>query len=398
MTPVNVRNLPTQKQALNILSLLCVRGAGVEDHSPGNIDNLTRALEPWIYRVPTPRGKFKSRIRGELIDFPNLDAAMRYQKAYEIYLAKMEKLHRERPTNAQIEELVALGQFLQAAEKERGPILADRAYASVTNDNQAVGVGFNYKATAVKAIKHLMLHYGVRREQISVIWGGDDALEAKNRLNPMQIFEALQANMTGKEVSRKVMRIVERQLAESSEDRAEAELLKGYEFKFGSQTQQARQEEIARFQTGKSLYCFFSRAAGGVGLSLHHADKDNRGRPVTLRQRRGYMCPCWSAQDIVQLLGRLHRTIFSLSDTTQDILWFRGTMEEHVMKRVSVKLKALSRIVKQREDWHDAILEASKTETQRTWDAELREAGGDSEVDGSDMVASDDEEGEEEES
>ena len=52
--------------------------------------------------------------------------------------------------------------------------------------------------------------------------------------------------------------------------------------------------------------------------------------------------------------------MFSLSDTYQDVCWFRYTKEEDVMEIVQTKLHCLSKAIKQRESWHDVLRKPKK--------------------------------------
>lgn len=114
----------------------------------------------------------------------------------------------------------------------------------------------------------------------------------------------------------------------------------------GGQSQKERQENINRFQSGEAIYCLFTLKSGGVGLSLHHYVKNaENGKP-----RYVILPPTWSAIELVQALGRAHR-INSISTTHQDIVWFRGTIEEEVAAKVSRKLSCLSELVSKKETW-----------------------------------------------
>jgi len=106
-------------------------------------------------------------------------------------------------------------------------------------------------------------------------------------------------------------------------------------------------------------------------LSLHHTDKNRKGQPVSLRPRRVFLTPTYSAQDFVQGLGRGHRSVFSLSDTEQTIMFYAKTIEEQVMARVSLKLKCLTKVVQAKESWADAVWESART-SKEEMDEKLR--------------------------
>lgn len=111
------------------------------------------------------------------------------------------------------------------------------------------------------------------------------------------------------------------------------------------------QKDIDLFQFGKTDFCLLTLKSGGAGLSLHHEH-------AVARPRYGIIPPTWSAIELVQLLGRAHR-INSLSTTYQDVVWFRGTIEEEVAAKVQMKMKSLKEIVSRRETWVDLFAQLS---------------------------------------
>jgi hypothetical protein len=117
------------------------------------------------------------------------------------------------------------------------------------------------------------------------------------------------------------------------------------------------------------MFCIYSFKSGGVGLSLHHTDeftsiKVRRQKngyaniedipKIQVRPREVFVSPTWSAIELVQAVGRAPR-LTSLSNTTQTLLFYRGTVEEEQAFVVSHKLRCLSKVVRQRENWQDLI-------------------------------------------
>jgi len=111
----------------------------------------------------------------------------------------------------------------------------------------------------------------------------------------------------------------------------------------GGQSPAKREAERARFQEGKSDVLLFTMRSGGVGISLHHDRKEARPRHIIIP-------PTWSAIDLVQALGRGHR-ITSISDTTQEVVWYKDTIEEQVCARVEAKLDCINASVGRKENW-----------------------------------------------
>ncbi len=125
----------------------------------------------------------------------------------------------------------------------------------------------------------------------------------------------------------------------------------------GGQSAEKRQSNVDRFQEGKADCACVALRAGGVALSLHH-DRD------TSRPRVVLVPPTWSAIEMVQFLGRAVR-IDSLTDTTQYICWFAGTIEEHVSSKVATKMSAIKGYVGKKETWskaYESSNEADETE------------------------------------
>jgi hypothetical protein len=117
------------------------------------------------------------------------------------------------------------------------------------------------------------------------------------------------------------------------------------------------------------LYCIYTYKSGGVGLSLHHSDEQTRIKvrrqkngyavvedipKVPTRPRKATVGPTWSAIELVQGCGRVPR-LTSLSDSEQNFLFYRGTVEEEQAFVVTHKLRCLSKVVRQHESWQDLI-------------------------------------------
>ena len=111
----------------------------------------------------------------------------------------------------------------------------------------------------------------------------------------------------------------------------------------GNQSAEARQRDVDAFQRGEKDYMLLTIQAGGVGISLHHEYESARPRHIILP-------PTWSAIDLIQCVGRSHR-LTSMSNTLQEILWYRGTIEEQVAATVENKVSCINRAVAAKEQW-----------------------------------------------
>ncbi len=101
----------------------------------------------------------------------------------------------------------------------------------------------------------------------------------------------------------------------------------------GQQSSMERQAEIDRFQSDSTRVIVANIMAGGVGVSLHDLHGD--------QPRVALICPTYSAKDLKQALGRVHRAN-GKSKSLQRIIYAAGTVEEAVCKAVAKRLEAIS--------------------------------------------------------
>ena len=103
----------------------------------------------------------------------------------------------------------------------------------------------------------------------------------------------------------------------------------------GSQTGVVRELEVKRFQRDESRICLVMTQAGGTGLSLH----DEHGE----HPRVSLISPSFSAVDLRQALGRIHRA-GAHSPAVQKIIFAEGTVEMRVCRLVRQKLNNIDLI------------------------------------------------------
>ena len=343
------------------------------DHSPAAIERLMDYMNKYIYRVKGVKPQFKAYNRVQLINFSTEKARNEYNMAWEKFLAEKAKIEAETGESDGKNYFNILSQlmiFRLAAESndDRAEKVAAAMYASVQNGKAAVAA-FNFKIPIVKVSKILIEKYGVSRDEISLIWGGAPTASKKQK-NKKKIQES--------DVLQSVMAELGISLADLDLDKVEdaQEINLDPSMRLGPQSKHERQKEIRKFQSGKSLYCLFTFRAGGVGLSLHHTDQYTKEKvrhkksgyameadipSIPTRPREVYVAPTWSAMELVQGLGRCPR-INSLSDTPQILLYYVGTIEERVAYVVSCKLKCLSKVVRNHEDWVDIMVKTEDTE------------------------------------
>lgn len=114
-----------------------------------------------------------------------------------------------------------------------------------------------------------------------------------------------------------------------------SEILGIRDFICGGQEMKERDLIMERFQNNeiRAVICIIQ--AGGAGISLHDIHGDN--------PRMSIVSPGWSAQDLVQCLGRIHRTN-GKTPCLQKIIFCGRTFEEKICKAMERKMNNLSGI------------------------------------------------------
>jgi len=99
----------------------------------------------------------------------------------------------------------------------------------------------------------------------------------------------------------------------------------------GGQPAAEREEAIRRFQANEAQVIVCNIRAGGVGVSLHD--------PTGQTPRLALISPTFSAQDLRQALGRVHRS--GGAHSIQRIIFAAGTVEERACAAVEAKLACI---------------------------------------------------------
>lgn len=335
-------------------------------------------VDAHVIRVPAINGKYRAFNRVMPVKFLSLQDQQHSEEAFARYAEKKTKLNQNMP-GEHFMRLVAFNEYRRETEPLRAPILARLAHEAIQKGRSVV-IPACFKVTLVRTLKILVKDYGYTRDQISMIWGGDD-LEGVKELTSQEMDNYLRQVIQGIHVPNKIIKQIYKQAYPKTELDDE---FKDYDFgdlRLGLQTRTDRQREIDRFQTGRTIICMFTYASGGVGLSLHdsddhfalfmaknymldHTDEHGRkhwrhlrsGKVYCSRPRETFASPTFSGQEFVQGLGRAHRSIFSLSDTYQHVIFFQDSVEESVMEIVSANLNCLTEAVRGKESWQDAML------------------------------------------
>lgn len=111
---------------------------------------------------------------------------------------------------------------------------------------------------------------------------------------------------------------------------------------FGEQTIEERNKNIEAFNTDKSSIIICNMRAGGVGISLHKGELPK----ISL------IMPSYSAIDLLQCLGRIHRA-GGKHPTKQKIIFCKDTIEESLCEVIKEKIENIAHI-------NDAELESYK--------------------------------------
>lgn len=102
----------------------------------------------------------------------------------------------------------------------------------------------------------------------------------------------------------------------------------------GDLGQAERDSAVTLFNSGLSRVLVGTISAGGVSISLHHTEPDQR-------PRTSIISPSYSASEFLQALGRIHRA-GALSPVVQRIPLVAGSIEQKIARRIEAKLSALS--------------------------------------------------------
>lgn len=104
---------------------------------------------------------------------------------------------------------------------------------------------------------------------------------------------------------------------------------------YGQQSVEDRDKSVRLFNTDKEKLIICNIRSGGVGISLHDTIGDY--------PRVSIISPSWSAQDILQALGRIHRAN-GKTPVVQKIVFCKNTVEEDICKKMSEKIKNIAQL------------------------------------------------------
>jgi len=304
---------------------------------------LRAQLSDIIVSFPYVKWKAKAVNQVLIVDFAKDSHRKAVEDAFEVYLEAKRKAG-ENTKFGRFEEAVALGQYRKATEPFRIPAIVERTMDDIKNGYACIISG-SFRKTIADGVTQLIAA-GLKRNQISVIWGGKRQWNKKLLLSEDEreelLMRALRGEMLDPYEIRRLQETMnfqsERLIAGETPEEQEARILAQLDLNlYGTQSAKQRQEEIDRYQSGEALVALFTLPAGNVGLSLDQCRPD-------LRPRRGYHAPCYIGSDAKQALGRGLRRA-TVSDVYQWMCFMRGTVEEyHVAPRMDIKLKCIAAV------------------------------------------------------
>jgi hypothetical protein len=324
---------------------LCVPGANPYQYSKANMKLLMEKFKPYIFTFKNVRYKYRANNRTEVIDFPSPEIAKQYILAWEEYVKEKIRLERNMARNSGFLVLAQFTIYRKKAERLRYKIIAERIWRAVNERGKAALVACAFKGTIVAVVTELYRSYGIPRDKISLIWGGDSAFTQTKR--ELYTDEEIMRVLKSKEedIDRKQIKEILKQLEYTSGNLDQLPP----NFDLGPQSREKRQEEVDKFQSGASDYCLFTFGAGGVGLSLHQYKS-------SLKPRETIVTPIFNEMEMIQALGRAHGPN-SLSVTEQSILLFKDTIEEAVLGIYRAKKSALDVVMEEGKEGGGAKLD-----------------------------------------
>lgn len=378
--------------------------AGLLDSDPAKpnreaMKRLRKVLSPFIFSIPYVKPKHKAINYVQLVEFKDDKDKFIYETAHSRYIEACTKAGKNTMFGA-FEQRVALQNYRKTVEPLRAYWIAEKMWQNYKSGLLASAGGFAFKETIVNVAFELTQR-GISREQISIIWGGKKEYKTEDLLSRTELDNILKSPdmkviMSNRVLLRKIkitLRYLQDQLEHS--ETLETQAFRHNRLKelrlTGKQTDNQRQIEIDKYQSGESLICLFTNASGGIGLSL------DCNKP-SLLPRQGLFTPVYSGKEFQQVLGRLVRRA-SIADADQLICMMAGTVEEfHVAPILDEKLKCIAEITNRNFDIVELLQRsapAAHVEVRSKIQAEL-----DAEVDNtivSDFVSKETEEEDEEE-
>jgi len=319
-----------------------------------SMERLYAAIKKHVVEIPYIPWPHKSINSTNIVEFENEESRNRVANAWEEHLERCARMGKK-AGKGKGAIYASFTVFRNKVEHERMPQVVRMMHDAVENEGRSAVCGTAFVGAIKRGVFTLVDDYGVDPSQISIIWGGAANIKPEVFLTKDQMFALVQKDIEelGK-LSPANKRLIQQNLAWEQDgiiygdaDDPDRQLVRYARMQrlglTGIQTKERRQAEIDKMQSGKALYCFFTMASGGTGLSLPHCDA--RQRP-----RSGWYTPIYSGKEFTQAFGRLPRRN-SISDSYQQVVLLRGTIEsEHVAPILDNKLKSAAAFTSKKTD------------------------------------------------
>ena len=363
-----------KKQGDKVIGAIC----GGLNPNEFNFTAMRRAMEYLeskgaVVKVPTITTKYKRFQTVKLIPFTYPWQKEQYTRVLEDYRRECEQLGRSVAGKKRI-RLVEQMKMLMRAEEIRWPEITSKVDAGVKAGKQML-VACGYQQTIARTVVGLS-KLGYKPEDISIIWGGNEMFSPWDyKYSPEERQDIFKRAMAGEDIDSSIIEDVCKQILQENRRFDDSDLEVMREFNLGPQSKEDRRLAIDNFQSGKSKVCLITYKAGSVGLNLNHSCEyfairggeylvENADSPEftvierktglnvdNLPRPRGMiLTPTLNPVEFLQAFGRAHR-INSLSHTTFEILFFKGTREEEAARILGPKIINLKQVTGSKEAW-----------------------------------------------
>lgn len=351
----------------NMTAFLGQFAARIDKPNKESMKRFATFLGPRLISPPRDPRKYKSINKCEIIPFP--DARSR-----EIYLSAEADYIRARESAGEVVGDLSMAQFQifrGVSELLKAPIYGERMMKTVASGRSAV-LAVCYIPTVIETVAYLASR-GVRRDQISIIWGGrriitedeicttkewgqllyksDKAekqfMEENDGARPKEKWYGL--TRAEKTRLRKTQEYNVMRMRQGRSHSEHAEHVKWLEdMMLNAQGDEERHEQVKRFLRDETHYCIYTFSAGGTGIDLDNQIPGGRPRSVI-------STICYWAEEFVQALGRAYR-INTQSDVDQTMLMFENSIESsHVLKILAPKIGSINKLTGFDGDIEDAL-------------------------------------------
>lgn len=350
-------------------------GGTISEPNSAALDRFKDFMGAAIVAPPNDPVKTKAYNGIELIDFDNDDDRRMYANAERTYVEACDNTGRNVNTSDRAARLRAFSIFTQAEEMCKTTFFARRAFEIVTKENLSAVIAERYTNSLIDTVGKLA-RLGVKRDEISIIWGGRKIIKESECYSNDEFREitmrcnreaAMRRDGVGEHLPADKLHFLDRkerakyrktvvyinEFLMRQETRIEARDRVEWldKMMLNKQTEEQQDVEVERFLDGKTRYCIYTLAAGGVGIDLDHQRE-------TAFPRRGLFTPSYWAEEVVQSAGRNWRPASSLSDTHNKFVFIKGTIvANHLAPILAKKISSINTMCQSGIDFEELLAE-----------------------------------------